>query len=338
MHVVITSIFPPTQGMRQLAEGLAHRGGTLWVMGDRKGPAHYDLPATRFLDISAQRRLRFQMAGKLPEGHYARKNLGYLLAMEQGADFLLETDDDNLPLPNYWRKPAPWLNARIIAGQGWCNVYRAFSDAEIWPRGYPLDLVVCSFAAKVGQEDGLQAVECLVQQGLADENPDVDAIYRLTRKLPVSFSAGAPVALANGCWCPFNSQNTTWFKPAFPLLYLPSHCSFRMTDIWRSFVAQRCLWAMESHLGFIEATMRQERNPHDPLRDFEQEIDGYRHNRAMTEKLAALDLRSGRDLACVGDNLLACYETLASSGYLPAAELDLVAAWVADLRQLAVDG
>jgi hypothetical protein len=29
-----------------------------------------------------------------------------------------------------------------------------------------------------------------------------------------------------------------------PLLYLPSHCCFRMTDIWRSFIAQRCLWEL----------------------------------------------------------------------------------------------
>jgi hypothetical protein len=74
---------------------------------------------------------------------------------------------------------------------------------------------------------------------LADENPDVDAIYRLTLPLPIIFNKANNVALGNNSFCPFYSQNRTWFKEAFPLLYLSSHCSFRMTDIWRSFVAQR---------------------------------------------------------------------------------------------------
>jgi hypothetical protein len=50
------------------------------------------------------------------------------------------------------------------------------------------------------------------------------------------------VALGAGAWSPFNSQNTAWYPKAYPLLYLPSYCSFRMTDIWRSFVAQRIAW------------------------------------------------------------------------------------------------
>ncbi|MBV5271274.1 MAG: DUF288 domain-containing protein, partial [Afipia sp.] len=79
-------------------------------------------------------------------------------------------------------------------------------------------------------------------------NPDVDAIYRLTLPLPQSFREEQPVALGRNVWCPFNSQNTTWWKEAAPLLYLPSFCSFRMTDIWRSFVAQRIAWENGWHI------------------------------------------------------------------------------------------
>ena len=50
------------------------------------------------------------------------------------------------------------------------------------------------------------------------DNPDVDAIYRLTAKLPIIFEKNNTIALGSKTWCPFNSQNTTWFKPAFPLL------------------------------------------------------------------------------------------------------------------------
>jgi hypothetical protein len=72
------------------------------------------------------------------------------------------------------------------------------------------------------------------EQGIADENPDVDAIYRLILPLPQNFAKDVCVALARGSWSPFNSQNTMWWKYAAPLMYLPSYRNFRITDIWRS--------------------------------------------------------------------------------------------------------
>ena len=54
----------------------------------------------------------------------------------------------------------------------------------------------------------------------------------------------------------------------YPLLYLPAYCSFRMTDIWRSFVAQRIAWENGWRLLFHGPTMEQERNVHDLMKDF----------------------------------------------------------------------
>jgi hypothetical protein len=52
---------------------------------------------------------------------------------------------------------------------------------------------------------------------LADDNPDVDAIYRLLLPIPLRFKEVKAVAL-RGAWCPFNSQNTMWWPDVFPLL------------------------------------------------------------------------------------------------------------------------
>ena len=119
-------------------------------------------------------------------------------------------------------------------------MYRYFSDANIWPRGLPLDAINDEIP-EWAQLPEMQA-DCPIQQGMADENPDVDAVYRLVLSLPINFRRDRRIALGRGAWCPFNSQNTTWFREAFPLLYLPAYCSFRMTDIWRSFIAQRIAW------------------------------------------------------------------------------------------------
>lgn len=334
MDVIITTIFPPTRGMQLLSKELLNRGGRLWVMGDRSGPKSYDLPTVRFYDIETQKRLPFRLACLLPEKHYTRKNLGYLLAIQNGAETVIETDDDNIPLPLFWEQRNPMLMAHAINHNGWFNAYREYSSSRIWPRGFPLEHINSSFEDRPKIDKSLSLQECLIQQGLANQNPDVDAVFRLTSPLPIMFENNPPLALNKYCWCPFNSQNTTFFKSAFPLLYLPTFCTFRMTDIWRSFVAQRCLWEMESKLGFTNATVYQERNEHNLLRDFEQEIPGYLNNNRIRELLENTSLRSGRSCEIVRENLITCYESLVKGGILSAQELPLIEAWNRDLSTL----
>lgn len=356
MNVVVTTIQPPTQAMHMLANGLSKTGGTLWVVGDRKGPAAFDLPNTNFFHIDSQKSLEFSLANILPEKHYTRKNLGYLAAIRAGADCIVETDDDNLPRPDFFASRSRTVTARIVNNSpGWCNAYKAFTNAHIWPRGLPLESIHSSEpifdagdpAAKNFEpttsnqqprarnlEPGTKNIESLIQQGLADENPDVDAAYRLILPLPISFDIAPPLSLPSGVWCPFNSQNTTFFKEAFPLLYLPSFCSFRMTDIWRSFVAQRCLWEMESTVTFHPATVWQERNEHNLLRDFEDEVPGYLNNEKIRICLDRLKLQSGCESDKVCSNLVTCYSALVKEQLLHDSELDLVKAWVQDILKL----
>jgi hypothetical protein len=209
------------------------------------------------------------------------------------------------------------------------NLYRYFSDAPIWPRGFPLELL----QAPVPDLPALGARNCPIQQGLADENPDVDAIYRLTGKLPLDFDVREhPVALGVGALCPFNSQNTTWFREAFQLLYLPSYCSFRMTDIWRSYVAVRICWKNEWDVLFHNATVWQERNAHNLMKDFADEVIGYQNNHAICERLIALDLKRG--VEHIGSNMLLCYKEFIAMGLVGEQELPLIEAWNKDLSGL----
>jgi hypothetical protein len=172
-----------------------------------------------------------------------------------------------------------------------------------------------------------------VQQGLVDGSPDVDAVWRLVMDREIRFHRHGSVALPPGTWCPFNTQSTWWWPAAYPLMYLPSHCTFRMTDIWRSFVAQRCLWAMGGMLVFHASEVEQHRNEHCLMRDFEHEIPGYLQNDALVSTLAALDLEEGPHSA--GPNLWICYQALVAERFLPADELPLVRAWLDDLNAAA---
>ena len=103
-----------------------------------------------------------------------------------------------------------------------------------------------------------------------------------------------------------------------------------MTDIWRSFVAQRCLWELGHGLVFHAAEVTQDRNPHNLVRDFKDEIPGYTQNDGIVARLSSLSLTAGR--GAVADNLVKCYEALTAAGFFPADELPLVRGWADDVQ------
>jgi hypothetical protein len=113
-------------------------------------------------------------------------------------------------------------------------------------------------------------------------------------------------------------------------------CELPDDDIWRSFVAQRCLWAMGRELVFTGPEVFQDRNQHNLLRDLEQEIPGYLGNERIRKLLEDLELASGP--AGASRNLMRCYEALAAAGFIPAIEIDLVRAWLTDFENAALGG
>ena len=135
--------------------------------------------------------------------------------------------------------------------------------------------------------------------------------------------------LRGGAWCPFNSQNTTFFKGVFPLMYLPAWCSFRMTDIWRSFVAQRVMQALGQGIVFHGATVWQERNAHDLQQDFMDELPGYANNARIRDKLIAIPLGPQVPMRTMMEM---CYEVLIRHGWVGSAEEKLLQAWFDDLE------
>lgn len=328
--LIVTSIAAPNAVLRTLAAGCLAKGIEFIVIGDVPSPADFRLEGCRFYGLEEQRELGLKFALTCPTRHYARKNIGYLLAMREGVSVMIETDDDNHPTEGFWEERSRHQSVPTVAGAGWVNVYRYFTEANIWPRGLPLDRILSGIPEfeRLSQKE----VDCPIQQGLADENPDVDAIYRLALPLPQSFRRDRRLALTAGTWSPFNSQNTTWWRDAFPLLYLPAYCSFRMTDIWRSFVAQRISWANDWGILFHEPTVWQERNEHNLMRDFRDEVPGYLNNAAISEALDKLPLKPGLDQ--LQDNLRVCYEELVRMELVGRQELDLIEAWNTDLEEI----
>ncbi len=331
--LVLTTINAPNWVLERFAEGAKARGIHFVVIGDTKTPEPYVLDGVDYYGVERQHEAWGDVSRLIPVRHYARKNVGYLIAAQAGADVIQESDDDNIPHEDargdaFWADIPAAHDVDVVTTDGpWLNAYALFSDDGLWPRGYPLEWLgrQGEITATPGQARGL------ILQGLADENPDVDAVFRLTRTLPLNFKEHKAVMLAPGAWCPFNSQNTIFQREAFPLLYLPAYCSFRMTDIWRSFVAQRCLWETGEGVVFHNATVYQERNEHSLLKDFEDEVPGYLHNDAIRVALDACRL-DGSDLF---RSVAVCYEALVAGSFIPDDEMPVVRAWLAAMEAVA---
>ena len=200
------------------------------------------------------------------------------------------------------------------------NIYQLFTDQFIWPRGLPLELI----REKLRVTSALQNCKVGIWQGLADGDPDVDAIYRLVFGKSCIFNQRAPVVLTNGLLCPFNSQNTAIRRELFPLLYLPAHVSFRFTDILRGLVAQPIMWSHGYSLGFTSSTVLQDRNPHDYMKDFVSEIPMYMEASRIIDSVRGSISTS----ASLAENLISAYRSLVKAHILSDQEIRILEAWL----------
>ena len=319
--IVITSIFEPTEAVKAFSE---IDNCNLIVVGDKKTPQNWHCENAEFLSVKTQEDLGFELSKILPYNHYCRKMIGYLKAIKDGANYIIDTDDDNIPKDN-WAFPEFNGNYNLIKGEGFINIYQYYTDQQIWPRGLPLDLI----SKKYNIEDLVSRRNSNVGiwQGLADEDPDVDAIYRLTSNKVCTFEEKEPVVLDIGTISPFNTQNTIITKELFTLMYLPTYVTFRFTDILRGLIAQPIMWLYGYHLGFTNATVIQKRNPHDYMADFISEIPMYKN----CEKVVGLVSSSISKRNSIGTNLYQAYESLLEEDIVKKEEMATLEAWLEDV-------
>ena len=316
--IVITSIFPPTEAIEKFAK---LKDWKVILVGDKKTAPDWGYPGVTYLSPEDQQEVASKFSSLIPWNSYTRKNIGYVHAISQGARVIYESDDDNIPLDNWVSEPEFSTEAELISKASFVNIYSYFTDKKVWPRGIPLRCVLNPEVPKVMPP---RTFKVGVWQFLADEDPDVDAIYRLTVNEPIYFKWRGPMVLDQDVCCPFNSQNTYFRREVFPLLYLPSTVTFRFTDILRGLIAQPILWLAGYHLGFAGATVLQKRNPHDYLKDFESEIPCYLSAEKVVQiaKAAAFADRS------ISENMVSVYRALVAKGVVLETELEVLNCWL----------
>lgn len=329
MYTVITSIQYPTKAVVAFAN-IANNN--VIVVGDKKSPPHWACDEVQYISVKEQDDAAYALGRCLPYNHYSRKMFGYLEAIKNGADIIIDTDDDNIPKED-WSFPLFDGEYNVIQeNKGYINIYGLYTSHKIWPRGLPLRYINQPAVDK--NEVSSKNIKVGVWQGLADGDPDVDAIYRLTNNEACYFEEKRCYVLGKDTITPYNSQNTATRRALFPLLYLPAHVSFRFTDILRGLIAQPIMWLYDYHLGYTGATVTQERNLHDFQQDFELEVPMYLHS----ERIVALVADCISRQRSLEDNLLEAYQALCRAGIVCRNEIKTLEAWLADYQQCRGEG
>jgi hypothetical protein len=111
---------------------------------------------------------------------------------------------------------------------------------------------------------------------------------------------------------------------------MPKGVSFRVSDIWRGYWVQRLLWDTGGALCFLPPNAYQDRNEHDILKDFSQELDLYLKADRFITMLS--DWRSDRqNLFDRMNDLFAC---MVVEEFFGSEDLKLAQAWIEDLTLL----
>lgn len=323
--IVVTTINYPSTALKKIA---TLKDWHLVVVGDRKTPKDWQLDNCEFLSIEKQQMLGYEIIKLLPEDHYCRKNIGYLYAISCGARIIYETDDDNELIDEIFVLSDNDEFVEVnIKGKNSVNIFSYFGQPTVWPRGFPLGQIA---DASNYQVKNISNQRCGVIQGLINKDPDVDAIFRLTQYRDVYFDKKIPCVLPAGVFCPFNTQNTIFSYESFWGLMIPSTTSFRVCDIWRSYIVQRLLWDLNLQVCFTSPTVVQERNQHNLFKDFCDEQDLYLKSDSLIQFL--LNWKS--EAVNFQERMENLVQELVAAQYLNKEEIAIVQAWIRDLIKL----
>jgi len=213
-----------------------------------------------------------------------RRNIGFIEAFNLGADIIATVDDDNIPYDS-------WGNNLLLKKQIEVDLYEPVKSDyfdplsvtnrnDLWHRGYPIEHLQIKNNVEY---KGKIKKQFYVQADLWDGDPDIDAICRLANRPCVKFDDIKP--FTSNKLSPFNSQNTFLDRDIIPYYMVLPHVG-RMDDIWGGYLLEK---KFGSCVVYNKATVYQERNPQDLIKNLENEIIGYKNTLNLLKNIYKLD-------------------------------------------------
>ena len=321
LWAVVTTINEPTESIRRVVELTKKKSaaqGDKWcvvIVGDTETPDESYMGGTEplaknsnvvYLSASDQAKIHHDFVRTIPFRSFARKNIGYLYAIAHGAQAIFDFDDDNVLKPDTVLYSLLQGNRQELFQYFPCQESPEFkspafnpfplmkpSENGTWPRGFPIQYVQYeSLAGPVAMNSpsfgSLPRASVGVIQSTCDGDPDVDAIYRLTRPLPITFGnerEASKLLIPPERYSPYNAQATVHTLQAFWGLLLPLTVTGRVADIWRSYFTQRIMKDLHLVLLYSPPIVIHNRSEHNYLADLQAEDDLYHKTAALLQFL-----------------------------------------------------
>jgi hypothetical protein len=210
-----------------------------------------------------------------------RRNVGYLMALESGADFVISIDDDNFCIQeeDFFEEHAivcnsPTQTEIINSSTGWYNICQLLDfdqPGTAYPRGFPY--FAKHLPEKIDRQISL--VEIHINAGLWLKDPDIDAITWLVTPMRAFSFKGESIVLARDTWTPVNSQNTALRSEAIAAYYfirmryplLGGLLIDRYGDIFSGYFSQACMRHLGGSLRIGSPLANHLRNSHNYMSD-----------------------------------------------------------------------
>lgn len=269
--IVTTTINPPTEAIEKFD---AMADWHLVVIGDQKTPPNYSLKRGTYYGPVEQEKYDKKLSDAIGWNCIQRRNMGFLIAYDLGDEVIAAIDDDNIPLPG-------WGEDLILGREVEVDYYEtdlpafdpvgATNHKTLWHRGFPLQLLPKRDYSRKSRKK----VQVDIQADFWNGDPDIDAMCRMEHAPECKFDPTC-FPMASNKMAPFNSQNTFLTREVLKNYFVFPHTG-RMDDIWGAFYVQ----ALGYRVVFSKASVYQQRNVHDLVRDMRQEYAGYENNLNM---------------------------------------------------------
>lgn len=301
VSIVVTTIFEPRflDGYVDNLRRFGREEADLIVIIDRKTPPtvaegceHHRKGGMKVLcpTLAEQEELLAKfpsMANRVPYDTDNRRNIGFLMALERGADVLISIDDDNFVLDD-----VDFVGEHLATGQsieleetegsdGWfniCSLLHSSTKDEIFPRGFPYYARrhERSLAAKAAP-----LATVAINAGLWLSDPDVDAMTRLTQAPHIASAEKHSIRLGRNTWTPINTQNTSVVREAVAAYYyvrmgfsLGGLRIDRYGDILSGYLLQKCVKTRGDAIRIGSPVADHRRTPHNLFKDLYHELAG----------------------------------------------------------------
>lgn len=214
-----------------------------------------------------------------------RRNVGYLMALETGVDFVISIDDDNFCLSeeDFFLAHSTVCRSddisRVVSSStGWfnpCSLLEVNQPSPVYPRGFP-------YYARHQKEELTfedQSIPVHANAGLWLADPDLDALTWLVLPARSIAFKRQSVVLDQKTWSPINTQNTAlrrealaayyFIRMGYPLAGMPS--IDRYGDIFSGYFVQACAKHLGGYCRVGSPIVEHRRNTHNYFRDALQE-------------------------------------------------------------------